>query len=127
MKKLFFIVLVISFFQCTKSGNSESIAINGACPLSAKAVVKKMILNESGSDYFYYLALDTNIDGSDSVFPSTLDQSLQIEGTKVNIRFSATNSKYGFVPCLAGHTMDPNNPDTHYMPKVDVCSAKTTL
>lgn len=120
--------LFIPLGACNKSEIAEEESANSLdCKGSTKAVVRKQILNENGTDFFYYLAVDTNISGSNLVFPSYLDPNYRVDGKQLEIRFSPTSLKHNFVICLSGHTYDPNNPDEQSMPVVNVCKATATL
>lgn len=122
------IVLFIPLSACNKSEIAEEASANSLdCKTSTKAVVRKQILNESGTEFFYYLAVDTNISGSNLVFPSYLDPNLRVDGKPLEIRYSPTSLKHNFVICLSGHNYDPNNPDEQSMPVVNVCKATATL
>lgn len=113
---------------CNKSEIAEEGSANSLdCKGSTKAVVRKQKLNDSGTEFFYYLAVDTNISGSNLVFPSNLDPNFQVDGKQLEIRFSPTSLKHIFVICLTGHNYDPSNPDEQSMPVVNVCKASATL
>lgn len=97
------------------------------CKNSAKAVVKKQNLNETGSDFFYYLSIDNAIDGSTVAYPSQLASFLQEEGKKVEIRYNKTSLKHTFMVCLSGHVYDPASADEQTMPVIEVCQAAPSL
>jgi hypothetical protein len=124
MKLILSLCTLACFLSCSKSEIQNADALNSlGCNNTTKATVKKEMLNESGSDYFYYLAIDGNIKGSNTVFPDLLPSYLQEEGKHINVRFSTTEQKHTYIVCLAGHTMDPNNPDYQSMPMIQVCNA----
>ncbi|MDZ4707631.1 MAG: hypothetical protein SH818_04445 [Saprospiraceae bacterium] len=97
------------------------------CKTSAKAVVKKQNLNELGTDYFFYLAIENAVDGSAVVYPSQLASFLQEEGKRVEIKYNKTQLKHNYVLCLPGHIYDPANADEKTMPVIEVCQAAATL
>ena len=97
------------------------------CKTTAKAVVKKQNLNELGTDFFYYLAIENAADGSAVVYPSQLASFLQQDGKRVEIKYNKTQLKHNFVICLPGHVYDPGNADEQTMPVIEVCQASATL
>ena len=124
MKLLLPTIVLLSFMSCTKTSvKSEDAAKNFGCSSSTKATVKKEMLNETGTEYFYYLEVETNIGGSNRVFPDLIPTNFQEVGKRLNIRYNSTEEKHTYIQCLAGHTMDPNNPDYVSMPLVQVCNA----
>jgi len=114
---------------CNKSAlvEEEAGSNNLGCNNSAKAVVKKLNLNETGTDFFYYLSIDNAIDGSTLAFPSQLASFLQEEGKRVDIRYNKTALKHTYMVCLSGHTYDPASADEQTMPVIEVCQATPIL
>lgn len=133
MKNPFLLILgVLSLsVACSKSELTES--ENGGntnslnCNNTTKAVVKKQRLNETGTDFFYYLALENAPDGNATAFPSQLASFLQEEGKRVDIRYNKTSLKHTYMVCLSGHLYDPANPDEETMPVIEVCQATPVL
>lgn len=122
------VVLLIPLSSCNKAELTEEASSSSLdCKATTKAVVRKQSLNENGSEFFYYLAVDTNIGGSNLVFPSYLDPNYRVDGKQLEIRYNTTSLKHTFVVCVAGHNFDPNNPDEQTMPVVNVCKASATL
>ncbi|MEZ4827560.1 MAG: hypothetical protein R3C61_14950 [Bacteroidia bacterium] len=102
----------------------EEAAATGTCGFTTTAVVQVMVLNESGTDFFYYLELSSPAGSSFVVFPSTLDGRFQEEGVKVEVSFNLTDEQHTYVVCKDGHVYDPQNPDSHDMPVVNICSVE---
>lgn len=127
------LLLILCFFAlsiaCNKSELVEEEAGTNSlnCKTSAKAVVKKQNLNEQGTDFFYYLAIENAADGSGVVFPSQLASFLQEDGKRVEIKYNKTQLKHNYVLCLPGHVYDPSNADEQTMPVIEVCQATATL
>lgn len=121
--KSILLLLILAFISCSKSEkvNENTNALN--CSFTLKAIVKKQATNESGTEYFYYLSTNENISGSADVFPSSLTNSLQVEGLKVTVKYNLSEKMHKYVKCEPGHTMDPLNPDERTMPQIEVCSA----
>lgn len=127
------LLLILCFFTlsiaCNKSELVEEEAGTNSlnCKTSAKAVVKKQNLNEQGTDFFYYLAIENAVDGIGVVYPSQLASFLQEEGKRVEVKYNKTQLKHNYVLCLPGHVYDPSNTDEQTMPVIEVCQAKATL
>jgi len=125
------LLLLASFFlviSCSKSdlkSEDKSNAFN--CTSTVKAVIKKQSTNDSGSEYFYYFSISGNIAGSSDVYPSELTPSLQVEGQRVEVKYSLTDKIHKYVKCEPGHIMDPSNPDERTMPLINVCNVTATL
>jgi len=125
---LLILCLLTLAIACNKSPLVEEGEANSLnCKNSAKAVVKKQNLNETGTDFFYYLSIDNAIDGNSVAYPSQLASFLQEEGKQVNIKYNKTEFKHRFVICLSGHVYDPTNPDEQSMPVIEVCQASPVL
>lgn len=131
MKNSFALILCLLTLSiaCNKSALvEEETGSNGLnCSNTAKAVVKKQNLNETGTDFFYYLSIDNAIDGSTTAYPSQLASFLQEEGKRVEIKYNKTSLKHTFMVCLSGHVYDPANADEQTMPVIEVCQAAPTL
>jgi hypothetical protein len=127
---LLLVLAVLSLsIACNKSELiEESAATNNLnCNNATKAVVKKLKLNETGSDFFYYLALENAPDGNATAFPSELASFLQEEGKRVDIRYNKTSLKHTYMVCPSGHIYDPANADEETMPIIEVCQATPVL
>ena len=122
-------ILTLSLLSCNKEDvtstteNSKSIG----CSSTTKATVKKQMTNMSGTEYFYYLEVESNISGSNSVFADLIPSNLREEGKRISIQFSPTPDIHTYVLCLPGHIYDPNNPDFATMPAIQVCNATAIL
>ena len=102
---------------CTKSDDltpQEEEAIS--CHYTAEATVQRMVLNENGTEFFYYLEFDPSFPELQIVFPKNLPVTYWQEGMKVEVAFAKTDQLYDYIVCLAGHQINPNNPDIQYMP-----------
>ena len=121
----FFAILLLGCAKSEVIDNTETVKLG--CQNSTKATVKKLILNEAGTDFFYYLAVENNIGGSNDVFPSTLSLYLQEEGKRLIIQYTPTADQHRYIICRADHNYDPANPDEKAMPLIDVCSATPSL
>lgn len=129
MKLVFSALFLLSLIACSKAdlkSNDETQNIKG-CKSSIKATVKKQQLNESGTEFFYYLALEENLLGSYVVFATSLDHHLQVEGKRIEVKYNTTSNTYRFLSCQAGNSYDPANVDDYTMPIIEVCSASPTL
>jgi len=116
---------LLIFSSCTKSETAQPAEEEKLlCNTSAEATVNRMILNEDGSEYFYYLQFENAPVVDKVVFPKNLSSSFQQEGLKVMVDFSKTSDFHTYVVCLEGHQFDPENPDTQSMPIVQVCGAE---
>jgi hypothetical protein len=126
-------ILALLFTTCSKSddltgGPGEAIPKSGeisSCNASASAVVEQMILNESGSEFFYYLnILDQSGLVIQSVFPRNLSPEHHQEGRNIMVTYNLTQEEHTFVVCLAEHNYDPLNPDVQEMAIIDVCTTQ---
>ncbi len=126
--KLLILASIFLFVSCSKSDvNTEENTNSLNCTASVKAVVKKQSTNESGTEFFYYFSIAGNIAGSADVYPSELTPSLQVEGQRVEVKYSLTDKIHKYVKCEPGHIMDPSNPDERTMPLINVCTVTATL
>ncbi|MEP7321990.1 MAG: hypothetical protein ABI761_08720 [Saprospiraceae bacterium] len=118
-------ILVLSLLACSKSDETAAADNTNSltCPNNTKATVKKQMTNESGTEYFYYLDVDSNISGSSSVFPDLIPSYLREEGKRISVQFSTSSDIHTYVLCLSGHVYDPSNPDYASMPTIQVCNA----
>ena len=134
MSKLTFLgILALLFTTCSKSddltvGSGDSIPKSGeiaACGASANAIVQRMILNESGTEFFYYLGiLDQSGQITQSVYARNLGSEYHQEGRNIMVTYNPTQDQHTFVVCLAEHNYDPLNPDEQHMAIIDVCTTQ---
>ena len=124
-------ILAFSLFllvSCTKSDPIEPIAeVKTPCVEQTQARVEYMIVNEDGTDGFYYLVM-MDAAGNDltNVYPNNLPVNLRQEGALIDINFGKTGKMYQFIVCLAGHQIDPANPDYQEMARVNLCNAESS-
>ncbi|MEZ4773970.1 MAG: hypothetical protein R3D00_12365 [Bacteroidia bacterium] len=120
-------VCLILFSSCAQKQIIPPIVEEEAaltCGFSTTGIVQVMTLNESGSDFFYYLELSTPAGTSNVVFPASLDARFKEAGVKVTVSFNLTEEQHSYVICKDGHVYDPLNPDSHEMPVVQICTVE---
>ncbi|MDX2248203.1 MAG: hypothetical protein SF052_15570 [Bacteroidia bacterium] len=119
-------VCILLFGSCAQKQILLPIAEEeaAACGFTTSAVVQVMTLNEDGTDFFYYLQLSTPAGISTVVFPANLDARFKEAGVKVNVSFNLTQEQHTYVICKDGHVYDPQNPDSHTMQVVEICTVE---
>ena len=130
MKSLFYFLLLCTvILNCTPTAiDPPAEAEEKVCTNTVTATVQYMKVNESGTEDFYYLLLVDPESGTEQiVFPSSLSSKYHSVGTEIEVNYSPTQKIHEYIVCLAGHTIDPDNPDISTMPIIDVCSTNRVL
>lgn len=95
------------------------------CDLTGSAIVKFTRSNSDGSEDFYYLEfMNSEENAGQIVFPKGMDKRYEVEGEKVEVSYRTSKDKHEYIVCLAGHTIDPDNPDVQTMAIIDICETK---
>jgi len=124
MKSIFtFLTVLFLFSACQKDAlqfNEETIS----CDQTAEGIVKKELLSENGSEYFYYVELHNNTLGK--VFPSGLQDKFKEEGMRIKVSFKKLSQSYTYVRCEDIQHVGTEQSQAQEMPMVNVCSAAPT-
>ena len=111
--------------SCTKSEVTAPVEEDvKLCDTNEEATVQRMVVNEDGTEFFYYLELNGSTTSDVMLFPKNLSVKYQVEGMKVQVEFGKLPTLHSYIVCLEGHQIDPANPDVRYMSMVEVCSVE---
>jgi hypothetical protein len=121
-----FLFGILLLSSCAKQ-EQINLSEESSCTNQTQARVEFVAVNEDGSDDFYYLVLQ-DAAGNDlsAVYSPRIPTNYKKIGTLVNVNYRSTSLIHKYIVCLAGHQIDPANPDFSEMPIVEVCDIAET-
>jgi len=124
----FFLFTFVLLIGCSKDAKLDlDTKEDKTCYMQNPSRVEYQEVNVDGTENFYYLVLmDKNGVDLKSVYSPNIPSKFQTVGTLIDVVYTPAKELHKYVVCLAGHQIDPANPDYSEMGIVDLCEVTET-